>query len=528
MPLLTYAAAAQRGRLSIHGALDQTVTRFQDDPNAGEKEKNTTKLAQISNGIVARPLLRSLIVFGLNLLLALVGGVIFSYIEQPAELAMRTQRAAVVSRLNATLPPEDWEALITALGHSVRDLQSEAVAVERGELDTLNLDWDLSGATFFVFTVATSIGYGTFAPVTPTGRGFTILYAIISVPMMLFAFTQLVAEILQVVARKMAGKKRDLPAKVFRMMDRNRSGTICKTELLVALQMMGLGDYHSNSTTMAKRKRFDEIFDQMDRNKSGELDLAEFRGMLQKLVPDEDQVLLLVDVVTRSYVAMVAVIVFFTFVLLSSFAFLYLKEDEQWTLLDSLYFSVITFLTIGLGDLAPEPHPYMYMLMWLTCTFFGLGVTTAMVQTLSDPSLSWRATFRGLCHSKLTGALDLHKIKEGVHRSSYRTRMQKELSWEREMAGEKSRVIRKTGYRSNTRRDRLPPRPKKQHSSGAVKPAHGEQGLGPQKPLPPPGATKLMDDAPPLPPRPQLKAPLTTTTANGAETRSSNDDAMCA
>ena len=67
------------------------------------------------------------------------------------------------------------------------------------------------------------------------------------------------------------------------------------------------------------------------------------------------------------------------FTFFSTVAFPYLKRNEDWTLTDSLYFTTMTFLTIGLGDLAPEPHPWGYMLLWVVFTFLGLISDAAVV-----------------------------------------------------------------------------------------------------------------------------------------------------
>ena len=39
-----------------------------------------------------------------------------------------------------------------------------------------NLHWTLAGSMFFAFQVMTTIGYGTFAPATPGGRAFTVIF----------------------------------------------------------------------------------------------------------------------------------------------------------------------------------------------------------------------------------------------------------------------------------------------------------------------------------------------------------------
>ena len=191
-----------------------------------------------------------------------------------------------------------------------------------------------------------------------------------------------------------------------------------------------------------------------------ELAINEFRLLLSKLVPDEDQVTVLKDVVTRGNIGLVSILLFVLFVVISSCAFLYLKRADDWSLLDAIYFTTITFLTIGLGDvrvprpwnagmgggdplcapcapcapqrgggdpyalpmptlphdswivvgtlactqLAPEPHPASYMVLWCFFTMFGLGFTTAMVTALSDRAYSFAATLRGCLPAAVVNA----------------------------------------------------------------------------------------------------------------------------
>lgn len=50
-----------------------------------------------------------------------------------------------------------------------------------GKIDISNLNWMYSSSIFFVITIITTIGYGTFAPETPGGMVFTIAFAFIGI-----------------------------------------------------------------------------------------------------------------------------------------------------------------------------------------------------------------------------------------------------------------------------------------------------------------------------------------------------------
>lgn len=218
-----------------------------------------------------RPITRATVILLANIILGVVAGCIYRELELPTELTARTETARVIARLNSSMPPQDWEELMSSLGASASGLQADVIAVETGTLHTLPANWDYSSSMFFAFTVATTIGYGTFAPVTRGGRIFTIFYACVSIPLMLSAFINLCDVILRALAktRCFSGKNRDLPTKVFKMMDVDRSGALDEAEVLQALKLMGLGEYAGKRATPLKRRRFKDCWQKCDVDGSG-------------------------------------------------------------------------------------------------------------------------------------------------------------------------------------------------------------------------------------------------------------------
>jgi len=109
-----------------------------------------------------------------------IGGGIFHSLEFDAE----RQEAMEIANATSTIA-----AMISNSMNSSQKKQLEA-AFERVSqyLDRKqaapalnNLHWTMSGATFFSFTVLTTIGYGNFAPVTPGGKAFTCIFAMLGV-----------------------------------------------------------------------------------------------------------------------------------------------------------------------------------------------------------------------------------------------------------------------------------------------------------------------------------------------------------
>jgi voltage-gated potassium channel len=82
------------------------------------------------------------------------------------------------------------------------------------------------------------------------------------------------------------------------------------------------------------------------------------------------------------------ILVFFT--LLAGTIFYSLQEG--WSLVDALYFSVVTLTTVGLGDLAPTTT--IGKLFTIVYIFSGLGLIAGFIHTIAKEQLSQRQTRR--------------------------------------------------------------------------------------------------------------------------------------
>ncbi|KAF1764562.1 hypothetical protein GCK72_004511 [Caenorhabditis remanei] len=197
----------------------------------------------------------------------------------------------------------------------------------RGEKGSEKM-WTTSSALFFAATTMATIGYGNIVPVTPLGRLACVLFALFGAP--------------------------------------------------IAIITIGdLGKFLSECTIW--------LYKQM-RKGSARLDSAwkRFRGLEDSINDDlesasknqESSILdMEMDEIDKSEVPVLMV---FTIILLYiAFGGILFSVLEDWSYMDAFYYSFISLTTIGFGDIVPENHDYIaIMLIYLGV---GLSVTTMCI-----------------------------------------------------------------------------------------------------------------------------------------------------
>ncbi|KRZ91348.1 Actin-related protein 3 [Trichinella sp. T8] len=188
-------------------------------------------------------------------------------------------------------------------------------------------EWNFAAALFFVLTTLTTIGYGDVTPLTKEGRIFCICYCIVGIP--LFLVTT-------------ANTAKFLSSGVYYLYVRY---ILIKEKLL--------------KTSGCWRSKRVEYLHNDDRS---------------------NEKILLSDLKKIQYVRLSApaiLLIVFGYCILGAAL---MQQIEPWAFIDSLYFTTISILTVGFGDIVPNAFHSLYIPV--VYILFGLVITTMAVDTV--------------------------------------------------------------------------------------------------------------------------------------------------
>uniref|UniRef100_A0A0N5CDR3 Potassium channel subfamily K member 18 n=1 Tax=Strongyloides papillosus TaxID=174720 RepID=A0A0N5CDR3_STREA len=252
------------------------------------------------------------------------------------------------------------------------DNNSDAIFEEQISI----MDWSFGSSIIFAFSIITTIGYGHVAPMTTSGRIFTIIYGLVGVPFTLLTIANVglfLTNIFKMTAIKIIVwkhrhfdgciKRIKMRRKIKHHINVNKSVNCClrknnnndnqKVQSVVwyAEKMNDNNECnHSSKTANDKENSEDEVSE------------SENAGTIQIIMT------LLLAITTFLYILLGAYIV-------------HLYENDM-NFFQAFYFNFITLTTIGLGDFVPQS--YDYLALTITYVFVGMALVTVTLNLLSD------------------------------------------------------------------------------------------------------------------------------------------------
>lgn len=262
-----------------------------------------------------------------------IGAKIFEMIESPNEVdTLKTYQALLISKRevfllsvwNESTNSVNYRETIDSLLIDYELVVEEAVS---NGIDVLTQDftvsWDYVQSIFFSTTILTTIGYGNIAPVTFAGRLFCIFFAIVGIPFTL----SVMADIGAILASLVTLMWKNYKEKVIPLMEKYK---------------------------IMKPKP--EGSEEEEEQEAGFKDNLKTAGG--------------------------AVAFLVAFIGFGAYFFSVFEEDLSF--FNAFYFTFITMLTIGFGDIVPDivGDKTMYMLLCIVYIMVGLTCTTTIIEII--------------------------------------------------------------------------------------------------------------------------------------------------
>ena len=344
---------------------DQIDGSTHDENVAMENNKSEYDISK-ENGV---KIWKVLVVFTL---LILGGGAVFTLFEHPArnkfinaQLESYEQDKEAITRFLMEFTKQN----VTAAEELFFKIQTLANGLQPRE-EPINY-WDWKGSLLFSFTIITTIGYGTYPPLTRFGQLFVVLYALIGFPIAGLTLSSLAERTLYVLTW-LSKVGQDKVVDAFNEFDQDGSGFLDKDEFFSAMETLGFSLTH---------QQMNEVWKKVDEDGQGSVDMEEFRYAVSHLQFD------LTEAVGKKNRVKYVLFAIISWLVIGAGVFTAL---EGWTFNKSFYFSFVTLTTIGLGDVFPDTasgENFLYPF-----AIIGLGLVAILLSLIEGALISFKPT----------------------------------------------------------------------------------------------------------------------------------------
>ncbi|CAD7950758.1 unnamed protein product [Amoebophrya sp. A120] len=299
----------------------------------------------------------------------LAGAAVFAHLERPAELDQRFlfKQMETMYGFDGCDKEPFFKEMDLCKNQRKFDLVLQAFFQQNGNELEDQRKWTWFGSLFFVITFATSVGYGNVHPVTDAGKVFTMLFGVVSIPLMGYLLILLSRwSLMLFFAKQEAGSHEQS----------SRSGAHSPAGAppgLPGQEQRGL----SAAPALASRSDRDRFF------RFFEFYSSEGQSMTYDGASTLQHPSALAPMPQDTREAQRLAFSCFLFVLCavmaaSAYSFHFQKN---WTWIEGLYFAACTLLTVGFGDFAPTTvASKCFTVVFILC---GLGVTSTFIALLT-------------------------------------------------------------------------------------------------------------------------------------------------
>ena len=313
---------------------------------------------------------RSLLPVLILLMYTVVGAIIFWLIEGPNEEyelgKMKWEREKLLEDTAFKLNTIKSMTPLQAYNHTVATLVQYR---EKLGVPAVNqTKWTIWGSVYFAMTVYTTIGYGNIVPITTTGRVLTIIYALIGIPLALIALIAM--------------------------------GGLFARICLVVWRLLGrmLGCFSKKlERKMTIATESDQQRERQTRSRS-----ADDGSVQSDSDADNDELL--------QFPVWFLIAVTIIWILLC--AYLFLLWEDTWDYGLSLYFVLISFLTIGFGDVIPSKSNYIILVGIML--LLGLALVSTMLTIIQKQIHALADDVKGTIDKDYQQALEELGEEEGA------------------------------------------------------------------------------------------------------------------